>query len=90
MPAARQHSAEVARSGCGFHTARATGSLGSGSSGPTTVTSLSTSRNRSFSLHRVLPDAEEMFQGQPLDSGEAVALSANRLQVVVLEGGSVG
>ena len=67
-----------------------TGSLGSSSSGSTTVTSLSTSRNRSFSLHRVLPDAEEMFQGQPLDSGEAVALSANRLQVVVLEGGSVG
>ena len=38
-PAISHASAEVARSGFGFHTARATGSRGSGSSGSTSSTS---------------------------------------------------
>ena len=46
-PAISQASAEVARSGFGLHTARATGSRGSGSSGSTISTSLAIIRKRS-------------------------------------------
>ncbi len=45
-PARIQAAAAVFRSGRGIHTARATGSLGSGSSGATTSTSLTIMRNR--------------------------------------------
>jgi len=46
-PAVSQDSAEVPSDGAGFQTARATGSLGSGSSGATTSTWLATNRKRS-------------------------------------------
>src|SRR5690625_88819 len=46
-PAESQQVAEVAKSGAGCQTARATGRLGSGSSGSTTSTTLAVRRNRS-------------------------------------------